>query len=259
MDISQFSLEGKVALVTGGSRGIGEATAIGFAKAGADVIVTSRKLPDLEKVAQAVEAEGRKAMAIATHVGRMDQIKNLVEQVVAEFGRIDILVNNAGTSIAGMAIDLDEGAWDSLMNINLKGVFFLSQTVAKVMKENNGGRIVNVSSINGFTPAALTCTYAISKAGIMMATKAMAQQWAQYGIRVNAIAPGYIETKLLNAIWYDLSEEDAKKAKQAAAADIPLNRIGDPRDIANTMIFLASDASRYITGQTIVVDGGMLI
>lgn len=259
MDISQFSLEGKVAVVTGGSRGIGEATALGFARAGADVVVTSRKLPELERVAQAVEDLGQKSMAIATHVGRLDQIKNLVDQVVAEFGRIDILVNNAGTSIAGAAIDLDEGAWDALMNINLKGVFFLSQTAAKVMKENGGGKIINVSSINAFRPASLTCTYAISKAAIMMATKTMAQQWAEYNIRVNAIAPGSIETALLNAIWYNLSEEDTKKAKEATAAGIPLKRIGDPKEIADVMIFLASDASSYVTGQTIVVDGGVLI
>ncbi len=259
MDISQFSLEGKVAVITGGSRGIGEATALGFAKAGADVVVTSRKLPELERVAQAVEDLGQKSMAIATHVGRLDQIKNLVDQVVAEFGRIDILVNNAGTSIAGAAIDLDERAWDALMNINLKGVFFLSQTAAKVMKDNGGGKIINVSSINAFRPAFPTCTYAISKAAIMMATKTMAKEWAEYNIRVNAIAPGSIETALLNAIWYNLSEDDTKKAKEITAAGVPLKRIGDPKEIADVMIFLASDASSYVTGQTIVVDGGVLI
>jgi NAD(P)-dependent dehydrogenase (short-subunit alcohol dehydrogenase family) len=259
MDLSQFSLDGKVALITGGSRGIGEAAAIGFAKAGADVVVTSRKLPDLERVSKAVEGLGRKSMAVAAHVGRMDQLQGLVDKVVNEFGRIDILVNNAGTSIASRAIDLEERAWDSLMNINLKGAFFLSQAVARVMKENGGGKIINVSSVNGFRPAVPTSIYAISKAAIIMATKAMAKEWAEFNIRVNAVAPGSVETRLLNAIWYNLSDEDRQKTKTAVAAAVPLKRIGEPEEIANVMIFLASEASSYITGQTIIVDGGSLI
>ena len=259
MDLSQFSLEGKVALVTGGSRGIGEATAIGLAGAGADVVVTSRKMSELERVAGAVRDLGRKSLPIATHVGRMDQIKNLVEQVVAEFGRIDILVNNAGTSIASPAIDLEEGAWEAVMNLNLKGLFFLSQAVAKVMRDNDGGSIVNISSVNAYRPNPDTCIYAIAKAGVVMATKTMAQQWAEYDIRVNAIAPGPIETKLLNASWALLPEDEAKKAKTATAERVPLGRIGEPREIADTIIFLVSNASSYITGQTITVDGGSLI
>ena len=136
---TRFSLEGKVALVTGGSRGIGQATALAFAEAGADVAVTSRKLPDLELVAEEIRGMGRKSIAVATHVGRMDQIQNLVDTVVAEFGRIDVLVNNAGTSVVWMpALELEERAWDSIMNLNLKGLFFLSQAVARVMKEQGG-------------------------------------------------------------------------------------------------------------------------
>lgn len=259
MDLSQFSLEGKVALVTGGSRGIGEATAIGFAKAGADVVITSRKLPDLERVAELVRQEGRKSLALATHVGRLDQIKKLVETVVDEFGRIDILVNNAGTSIASSAMELEERAWESVMNLNLKGLFFLSQAAARVMKENGSGRIINVSSINGFSPAITIPIYAIAKAGVIMATKTMAREWAPYNILVNAIAPGAIDTRLLNANWSLLPADEAKKAKEAVAANAPVGRIGDPREIADTMIFLASEASSFITGQTIVVDGGVLI
>jgi len=259
MELSQFSLEGKVALVTGGSRGIGEATALGFAKAGADVAVASRKLPDLERVAKAVSDLGRRSLAVEVHVGRMDQLNNLVERVVDEFGTIDILVNNAGTSIAAPALDIEERAWDAVMNLNLKGVFFLSQAAARVMKENGGGRIINVSSINGYKPAAATFVYAISKAGVVMATKCMAMQWAQHNIRVNAIAPGYIETRLLNATWYDLTGDELKVQKEEMARSIPVGRIGDPREIADTMIYLASDASSYVTGQTFLVDGGLLI
>ena len=146
MDVSQFSLEGQVALITGGSRGIGEATAMAFAKAGADVAVTSRKLPDLERVANEVKKLGRKSLAVATHVGRIDQLQPLVDQVVAEFGKIDILVNNAGTSYHTTSLDMTPEGWDVVMNLDLKGLFFLSQACARVMKEHDGGKIVNISS-----------------------------------------------------------------------------------------------------------------
>ena len=259
MDISQFSLEGRIALITGGSRGIGEATAVGFAKAGADVIVTSRNLEELDRVAGLVRHEGRKALAVATHVGRLPQIRELVEKAVDEFGRIDILVNNAGTSLAAPMIDLEEKVWDTVMNLNLKGIIFLSQAAARVMKENGGGKIINVASINGYKPTSPTVTYAVSKAAVIMATRGLALEWAQYGIRVNAIAPGPIETRLLNASWAFLSEEDKAGARKMLAEQVPLGRIGEPKEIADTMIFLASDASSYITGQTFTVDGGLLI
>ncbi|MBW1710503.1 MAG: SDR family oxidoreductase [Deltaproteobacteria bacterium] len=259
MDVSQFCLEGKVALITGGSRGIGEVTAIGFAKAGADVVVASRKLPGLETVAGAVTDIGRKALAVEAHIGRMDQIRNLVEKVVAEFGRIDILVNNAGTSIAASAMDIEEKAWDAVMNLNLKGLFFLSQAAARIMKNNGGGKIINVASIDGYEAQPETCVYSVAKTAVRMATKVMAKEWAQYNIRVNAIAPGYIETHLLNAKWWDLSDEETKEAKAEMAEGIPLGRIGDPVEIANAMIYLASDASSYVTGQTFLVDGGVLL
>lgn len=259
MDLSQFSLEGKVALITGGSRGIGEATAIQMAKAGADIVVSSRKLPDLERVAGEVEKLGRKALAVEAHAGRMDQIQKLVETVVKEFGRIDILVNNAGTTIGASAMDMEEKAWDAVMNLNLKGVFFLSQAVARKMKEKGFGNIINIASVNGYVTNPMTCVYSIAKSALIMATKSMALEWAPYNIRVNAIAPGYIETKLLNATWYFLSDEEKKKAKTDAAKDIPLGRIGDPREIADTIIFLASKASSYVTGRTYIVDGGLLL
>ena len=259
MDLSQFSLEGKVALITGGSRGIGEAAAIQMAKAGADIVVSSRKLPDLERVAGEVEKLGRKAIAVETHAARLDQLQNLVDTVMKEFGRIDILVNNAGTGIAAKAMDVEEKAWDAVMNLNLKGVFFLSQAAARVMKEKGSGNIINVVSVNSYKTNPLTCIYSIAKAGLVMATKSMALEWAEHGIRVNAIAPGYVETKFLNASWYHLSEEDKKAAKVEAAEGIPLGRIGEPKEIADAMIFLASQASSYITGRTYIVDGGILL
>jgi len=259
MVLSQFSLEGQVALITGGSRGMGESTAIGFAGAGADVAVTSRKLPDLERVATEVRNLGRKALAVETHVGRIDQLQPLVDRVVTEFGKIDILVNNAGTNFFMPAIDMTEQGWDVVMNLDLKGLFFLSQAVARVMREHGGGRIINVSSVSGFRVQVPTGHYSIAKAGVIMATQVMAREWAEYNIRVNCIAPGAIDTRLYDAIFSLLPEDKAKVQKEAAAKRIPMGRIGQPKEIADAMIYLASEGSSYVTGQTITVDGGSLL
>ena len=248
-----FSLSGKVALVTGGSRGIGKAIAVGLAKFGADVAVTSRKLPELEEVATEIKGLGRRSMAVATHVGRVEEIKSLVPKVKDELGRIDILVNNAGTNpTMDQAMDIEERAWDSIMNLNLKGLFFLSQAVARLMKEQGGGKIINVASVAGITPDILP-VYSISKAGVIMATKVMAQQWAQYNIRVNAIAPGLIKTRFSEALW---SNPDIL---QVAMRRTPLRRIAEPDELVGAVIFLASDASSYVTGHVLVVDGGAVI
>jgi NAD(P)-dependent dehydrogenase (short-subunit alcohol dehydrogenase family) len=251
--LNEFSLKGKVALVTGGSRGIGQAIAVGLANAGADVALASRKLPDLEEVAKQVKATGRKSLAVATHVGRLDEINNLVSKVKEEFGKIDILVNNAATNpTMAPAIDVDERAWDSIMNLNLKGLFFLSQAVAKVMKEQGGGKIINVASVAGITPDILS-VYSISKAGVIMATRTMAQQWAQYNIRVNAIAPGLTKTRFSEALW---SNQDIL---QGAMLGTPLRRVAEPEEMVGAVIFLASDASSYVTGQVLPIDGGATI
>jgi NAD(P)-dependent dehydrogenase (short-subunit alcohol dehydrogenase family) len=248
-----FSLSGKVALVTGGSRGIGKAIAVGLAKFGADVAVTSRKLPDLEEVAAEIKGLGRKSMAVAAHVGRMDEIGNLVPKVKDELGRIDILVNNAGTNpTMDAAISIEERAWDSIMNLNLKGLFFLSQAVARLMQEQGGGKIINVASVAGITPDILP-VYSISKAGVIMATKVMAQQWAQYNIRINAIAPGLVKTRFSEALW---SNPDIA---QAVTLRTPLQRIAEPDEMVGAAVFLASDASSYVTGHVLVVDGGSVI
>jgi NAD(P)-dependent dehydrogenase (short-subunit alcohol dehydrogenase family) len=248
-----FSLEGKVALVTGGSRGIGEAIALGLAKAGADVAIASRKLPELEKVTEKIIGLRRKSLAVAAHVGKLEEINNLVGKVKAEFGRIDILVNNAGTNpTMDQAIDIEERAWDSIMNLNLKGLFFLSQVVAKLMKEQGGGKIVNVASVAGITPDILPI-YSISKAGVIMATKVMAQQWAKYNIRVNAIAPGLTKTRFSEALWSN------PEILQGAISTTPMRRVAEPEEMVGAVIYLASDASSYVTGQVIAIDGGATI
>jgi len=250
MSLSQFSLEGKVALVTGGSRGIGEATALGFAAAGADVAVASRKLPDLEKVAEQIRGLGRRSLAVAAHMGRTEEIKGLVDTVTGEFGRIDILVNNAGANpVMDSALDIEERAWDTIMNLNLKGLFFLSQAVAKVMKEHGGGVIINVASTAGLRPGGLP-VYGISKAGVIMATKIMAHEWAKYSIRANVIAPGILRTRFSEALWNN------PDILNAALAGTPMKRIGQPDEVVGTMIYLASDASSYVNGALIALDGG---
>jgi len=248
-----FSLKGKVALVTGASRGIGEAAAIALAGAGADVALASRKAPDLEKVAGEIRKTGRKALVVPAHVAKIEEIGSLASKVKQEFGRIDILVNNAGTNpTMDSALDVQDRAWDAIMNLNLKGLFFLSQAVARVMKEKGGGKIINVASIAGIRPDLLPI-YSISKAGVLMATKVMAQQWAQYGIRVNAIAPGLTKTRFSEALW---KNPDILKL---AMGHTPMARIAEPEEMVGAILYLASDASSYVTGQVLAIDGGSTI
>ena len=240
MGIVNFSLENKVALVTGGSRGIGRAIALTFAENGADVVVSSRKLPELEQVAEEIKATGRKGLAISSHIAKAEESRNLVEKVKGEFGRIDILVNNAGTNpYMGPLIDAEEWAWDVVMNVNLKGPFLLSQMVAKVMQEQGGGNIINIASTAGINPSMLHM-YSVSKAAMIMLTRVMAMEWGKDNIRVNAIAPGLIKTRFSEALWKGTPAED---------------RAAVPEDIAGAALYLASDASRFVSGGTIVVSG----
>ncbi|MCK5496942.1 MAG: SDR family NAD(P)-dependent oxidoreductase, partial [Hyphomicrobiaceae bacterium] len=183
-------LEGRVALVTGASRGIGEATALAFAESGADVVLVARKIEALEAVAAKVRQKGVRALVLSAHIGRMEDIEDVVARTVKEFGQIDVLVNNAASNpTMANAMDVDERAWDSIMNLNLKGLFFLSQRVARVMRTHGGGRIINVTSAGGIRPHILP-VYSISKGAVVMATKVMALEWAKDGINVNAVAPG---------------------------------------------------------------------
>jgi len=251
VSVVDFSLEGKVALVAGGSRGIGRACALAFAENGADVVVSSRKLPDLEVVAEEIRARGRKGMAVAAHIAKVEESTNLVEKVKAEFGRIDILVNNAGTNpYFGPIIDAEEWAWDTTMNVNLKGPFILSQLVARVMQEQGGGSIINTASVGGMRPAQMQGIYSVTKASLIMLTRVMAMEWGKYNIRVNAVAPGVIKTRLSEELWKEPAVGEAV-AKRTA-----LGRLGEPEDVAGAVLYLASDASSYVTGETIVIGGG---
>ena len=248
-----FSLEGKTALITGGSRGIGRATALDFARDGADIAIVGRKLPDLEKTAEEIRQLGRKVLAVAAHVGKMEDINNLVTQVKEEFERIDILVNNAGTNpTMAPALEVEERAWDVIMNVNLKGLFFLSQAVAKIMKDQGGGCIINVTSAGGIRPHMLPL-YSISKSAVIMATKVMALEWAKYGVRVNAVAPGLVKTRFSEALWGN------EQILGQLLSRVAMQRFAEPEEIVGTMIYLASDASPFMTGATVSVDGGETI
>lgn len=258
-DLSRFSLTGKTAIVTGGSRGIGKAIALGMAKAGAKVAVTSRKINDLETTAAEIKSFGGEAFPIQAHLGRIEEISKMVDSALSQLKRIDILVNNAGASPAmGSVLESDERLWETIMNLNLKGLYFTSQAVARVMKEQKAGKIINLASIDGFTPEREVSVYSISKAGVRMITRAFALELAPFNIQVNTIAPGPISTKMLNSHWFHLSPEEAKKGEEDMARMVPMGRLGQPDDIVGAAIYLGSDASSYTTGTEIVIDGGFL-
>jgi NAD(P)-dependent dehydrogenase (short-subunit alcohol dehydrogenase family) len=259
-DLSKFSLKGKVAIVTGGSRGIGKAIALGYAKAGARVAVTSRKVADLEQTAAEIKAIGGEALVVAAHLGKMDEIQKMIDQVMAKFGRIDILVNNAGASPAmASVLDAEERLWDTIINLNMKGLYFTSQAAARIMKKQGGGKIINIASIDGHHPERQVSIYSVSKAGVRMITKAFAAELAPFNIQVNTIAPGAVSTKMMDSHWHELSPEEARKAKAETGKVIPIGRIGDPDDMVGAAIYFASAASDYATGTELVIDGAVLL
>jgi|MudIll2142460700_1097286.scaffolds.fasta_scaffold14567_2 NAD(P)-dependent dehydrogenase (short-subunit alcohol dehydrogenase family) len=250
MDLSRFSLEGKLALITGGGRGMGRAIALTFADAGADIALTSRTLAELEEVAEGVRARGRSSLAVVADAGKMDDLRTMAGKVISKFGRIDILVNNAGSNIPNYSlIDAEEEVWDEIMNVNLKGQFLLSQVVARKMREQGGGNIINITSLAGLVP--WSKIYSVAKAGMTMVTEIMARDLGRYHIRVNAIAPGLVKTKFAEPLWKEPAWAEIMEKNRALTG-----RIGLPEDAASAALFLASDASSYITGTTIVLDGG---
>ncbi|MBT8340799.1 MAG: SDR family oxidoreductase [Desulfatitalea sp.] len=259
-DLSKFSLEGKCAIVTGGGRGIGKAIALGFAHAGAKVVITSRKIEELEATASQIRAFGGQAVPIQAHLGKMAGIQQMVDSAVEAFGRIDILVNNAGASPAmASVLESQERLWDTIMNLNMKGLYFISQAVSRIMKQHGGGKIINISSIDGFHPERTVSIYSISKAGVRMITKAFAAELAEFNIQVNTIAPGPVHSKMMDSHWINLTPEAAQKAKAETEALMPMGRIGDPDDIVGAAVYFASDASNYATGTEIVIDGALLL
>ncbi|MEH6500032.1 MAG: SDR family oxidoreductase [Pseudoalteromonas distincta] len=248
-----FDLDGKVALVTGASRGIGEAIAKLLAQQGAHVIVTSRKIDGCQEVADAIVAAGGKASAMACHIGEMAQITATIETIRSQFGKLDILVNNAATNpYFGNVLDTDLTAFQKTVDVNIRGYFFMSVEAGKLMRETGGGAILNVASVNGMVPGDMQGIYSITKAAVINMTKVFAKECAQFGIRCNALLPGLTDTKFASALT--TNDSILKHALQR----IPLRRAADPTEMAGTVLYLVSDASSYTTGAAINVDGGML-
>ncbi|WP_424765821.1 3-oxoacyl-[acyl-carrier-protein] reductase [Paenibacillus sp. sgz302251] len=244
------SLEGKKALVTGASRGIGRAIAIALAEAGADVAINySGSEAAAAETAQAVEAFGRRAIILQANVGKTDEFESMVKEVIAQFGAIDILVNNAGITRDNLIMRMKEDEFDQVIETNLKGVFNGIKAVTRPMMKQRSGRIINISSVVGVLGNPGQANYVAAKAGVIGLTKASARELASRGITVNCVAPGFIQT--------DMTDKLPEEMRESLSGQIPLARLGDPGDIANAVRFLASDASAYMTGQTIHVDGGM--
>ncbi|RCW50083.1 3-oxoacyl-[acyl-carrier-protein] reductase [Paenibacillus prosopidis] len=244
------SLEGKKALVTGASRGIGRAIAIALAEAGADVAINySGSEAAAAETAQAVEALGRSAIVIKANVGKAGEFEAMVKEVIEQFGVIDILVNNAGITRDNLIMRMKEDEFDQVIETNLKGVFNGIKAVTRSMMKQRSGRIINISSVVGVLGNPGQANYVAAKAGVIGLTKASARELASRGITVNCVAPGFIQTEMTDKL--------PEEMRQTLSGQIPLARLGDPSDIANAVRFLASDASAYMTGQTIHVDGGM--
>lgn len=250
--LALFSLEGHKALVTGASRGIGQALAAALAGAGADVAVTARDAASLEETVAAIDALGRKAVPLAQDVRDVAGSRVAVARAADELGGLDILVNNAGYEEVTPSLDIEEAVWDRVVDTNLKGAFFMAQAAARQMQAGRGGAIINLASLTSYVGVPTAVPYGASKAGIIGMTNALATEWASLGIRVNAVAPGYFRTAMTDVFYRDSAWQASMLAK------IPLGRFGGMNDLAGAVIFLASDASAYITGQCIPVDGGYL-
>jgi 3-oxoacyl-[acyl-carrier protein] reductase len=244
-------LKDKVALVTGGARGIGQAIAMTFAKEGADIVVADVNLEVAQKTASEIENLGRKALALEMDVTDYQKVEEGVNKILDKFGKVDILVNNAGITKDNLLLRMSQAEWDAVINVNLKGTFNCIKAVSRPMVKQRSGRIISIASIIGLMGNWGQANYAASKAGIIALTKTVAKELASRNINANSVAPGFIQTEMTAKLSEDV------KAKMMEA--IPMAKLGTPEDVANVCLFLASEESRYITGQTITVDGGMVM
>ena len=244
-----INLNGKVSLITGASRGIGKEIALKLAKLGSDIVLVD--INESDEAKSEVEALGRKALVLKADVSSMEQTKDVVEKALEEFGKVDILVNNAGITRDNLLMRMSEEDWDAVLDINLKGSFNMSKSLIRSMLKNKNCSIINMASVVGVAGNAGQCNYAASKAGLIGFTKSLAKEVAKKNIRVNAVAPGFIKS--------DMTDKLPKKVINEYLSNIPLGTLGDIEDIANTVAFLASDMSKYMTGQVLVVDGGLFI
>jgi NAD(P)-dependent dehydrogenase (short-subunit alcohol dehydrogenase family) len=249
--MSSFDLRGKVAVVTGASRGLGQTFARALARAGADLVITSRTLDSLKPFQEEVESLGRRAVSLALDVRSEDSIRKMVADAVKAYPRLDILVNNAGCNVRKRAVDVTWDEWNLILDTNLRGAFFVAQSVAKQMIPHRRGRIINIGSLTSVTGSAGLGPYGASRGGIRQLTMSLADDWGPHGITVNCLAPGWFQTDQ-NKVMYEDPEWVAYLVDR-----IPVRRPGQPTDLEGPIVFLASDASEYITGQTLLVDGGM--
>jgi 3-oxoacyl-[acyl-carrier protein] reductase len=244
-------LDGKIAVVTGSARGIGRIISEELAKEGADLVLCDLKQEWLSETAESVKAMGRKVLCLAVDVSKTPDVENVIAETMKTFGRIDVMVNNAGITKDTLMVRMSDEDWDSVISVNLRGTFLFTRAVGKVMMKQRGGAIVNIASIIGLIGNAGQCNYAASKAGVIALTKSAAKELAPRNVRVNAVAPGYIETKMTEV----LSEQVKGKMLEL----IPMKRIGKPLDVAKAVLFLSGEASSYITGQVVNVSGGMVM
>ena len=250
--MTEFSLEGKVAIVTGASRGIGRAIALRLAQAGGRVVVSSRKLENVQPVADEIVAAGGQALAVQAHVGSPDDVAALVARAVETFGRVDVAVNNAATNPHfGPLLTADEAQWDKILDTNAKGAFRVCKAVVPHMEAQGSGKIINLTSVAGLRPSPGMGMYGISKAAIIMLTQVLAVELGRANIQVNAIAPGVIKTRFSQVLW------QTPQIAEPILRNMPLGRFGEPEDVAGLALYLASPASDYVTGAVFVVDGGM--
>jgi 3-oxoacyl-[acyl-carrier protein] reductase len=255
MAASPFSLEGKVAVVTGGGLGIGKSISLEFARAGADVVIASRKMEHLEATVAEIKTLGRRSLAVAADVRQEDAVRALVERTARELGRLDIMVNNAGASFQARPEDISPNGWNAVIGINLNGLFFGCKWAARQMGPQGGGVIINVASIAGVYGSTMMSHYGAAKAAVINLTRSLGMAWAPQGIRVNCIAPGPVETEGYLDVLHK-TNPDARKIYDAVASRVGMGRWGRVEEIAYPCVFLASAASSFMTGATIVVDGG---
>jgi len=249
-----FDLKDKVAIVTGSSRGIGASIAEAFAEFGASVVLSSRTKNSVDMIADNIQKRGFEATSVECHVGEKEQLNNLIDTTIKEYGKIDILVNNAGINpVFDRLENADEKLFNKIIDINVKAAFNLSNMAMKHMKENKSGSIINISSVEGHKPDKGLGIYSISKAAITMLTKSQAKEWGKYGIRSNAICPGLIKTKLSSALWQN------EEMLELWLRDLPIRKAAEPEEISGMAVYLASNASSYTTGETFNIDGGYMI
>jgi NAD(P)-dependent dehydrogenase (short-subunit alcohol dehydrogenase family) len=253
MYVDKFRLDGKVAVITGASRGIGKEIALGFAEQGARLVIASRKQESVDAAAEEIRRRGAECTALVCHMGNPDQIRSLFERTVQTCGTVDVLVNNAAINpFFGPVLQADEGIWDKTVGVNLKGCFLASQTAARIMVEKGGGAIVNIASVAALSPPPGQGIYAITKAGLVAMTKSFAKELALSGVRVNAICPGLTETRFSQMLI------DSKEIHDIAMQMVPMKRHAQPSEMVCAALYLASDASAYVTGSCINVDGGQM-